>query len=118
MFLVNNQEAVLQSNPAADNRITLVILISQGFDTGSWELTVLLNTNKASSIAGLREQLSEPQQRPGLLREPRHSQEPRHSGSCHHDHIPCHLSGCLPAQLLQSQVHKCILLGAQVISGL
>ena len=68
MFLVNTQEAMPQSNSAADNRITLFILISQVFDTGSWELKMLLNTNKASSIVGLQEQLSEPQQETWLAK--------------------------------------------------
>lgn len=42
MRIVNTQEAVYQSNLATDNKITLVILISKGFETSSWELTELL----------------------------------------------------------------------------
>lgn len=42
MCIVNIQKAVYQLNSAIDNKITLVILISKGFDTGSQELTNLL----------------------------------------------------------------------------
>lgn len=42
MCIVNTQESVYRSNLAASNKITLVILISKGFDTSGWELTELL----------------------------------------------------------------------------
>lgn len=54
------------------NRITLVTLMSKGFDTGSWELTKLLEHYPSKLHAGPQERRVEPQQRTGVLRAPSH----------------------------------------------
>lgn len=42
MCIVNTQGAMYQSNSAPDNKITLIVLFSRGFESRGWELLGLL----------------------------------------------------------------------------
>lgn len=96
MCTVNTQGAVYQSNSAPDNKITLIILISRGFETRGWELLGLLEGSQGKlhgGFAGITFRTTAENQ---LAKGAQHTEEAGIqevvTGT-----LPCQLNGCLPA---------------------